>query len=131
MEIKDAKMHIAKDFISKYIEWLNDHNNHEMSDRDYGKKYGWGKSADDMKDTQKSLLWFQSHIFSGRYIWGWKETGIDKAMVYELHRAGFLSYDYCSSHKARMLGKTDFYYISQNKAKEIYKAYKDGFFAEN
>lgn len=131
MEIKDAKMHIAKEFISKYIEWLNDHNNPEMSDRDYGRKYGWGKFPADMKDTQKSMLWFQGHIFSGRYIWAWKEIGIDKETVYELRRVGFLSYDCCTSHKARMLGKTDFYYISQNKAKEIYKAYKDGFFAKS
>lgn len=128
MEIKDAKMYIANDFISKYIEWLNDHNNPEMSDRDYGRKYGWGKHTEPFKDTQKTMLWFQSHVFSGKYLNQWKAEGINP---FELHKAGFLSYDYCTSHRARMLGKTDFFYISQNKAKEIYKAYKDGFFAGN
>lgn len=128
MELNEAKLTVAREFSSKYLEWLNDHNNVELSDRDYGRKYGWGKFASPQKDTQKSMLWFQSHVFSGRYIWAWKDVGIDKATVHELHRVGFLSYDYCTSHKARVLGKTDFYYISQSKAKEIYKAYKDGFF---
>ena len=130
MTICEAKMKVAQEFISKYVEWLNDHNNPEMSDRDYGRKYGWGKCTSEMKDTQKSMLWFQSHVFSGRYIWAWKEVGIDRDTVYELHRIGFFSYDYCTSYKAKMLGKTDFYYISQNKAKEIYKVYKNGFFTE-
>lgn len=128
MGIKDAKMRIAKEFIGKYIEWLNDHNNPELSDRDYGRKYGWGKHTEPFKDTQKAMLWFQSHVFSGKYLNQWKAEGINP---FELHKAGFLSYDYCTSHRARMLGKTDFFYISQNKAKEIYKAYKDGFFAGN
>lgn len=130
MKVQEAKMQIAKEFISKYSEWLNDYNNPEISDREYGKKYGWGKGVVEMKDTQKSLIWFQSHVFSGRHISGWKDAGIDLSMLVELHRSGFLSYDYCSSHHARMLGKTDFYYINQVKAKEIYKAYKKGFFNE-
>jgi hypothetical protein len=131
MTIKEAKLQIAKEFIDKYIEWLSDHNSREMTDGEYGWKYGWGRFQSDMKDTQKSMLWFQSHIFSGRHIASWKKDfGFDLQTLVALHRDGFLSYDYCTSHKARMLGKTDFYYISQNKAKEIYKAYKSGFFAE-
>lgn len=130
METKEVKLIIAKDFISKYLEWLNDYNNPEMPESEYGRKYGWGKGAPEMKDTQKTMLWFQGHIFNGRYTWGWKkEFGIELRTLVELHREGFLSYDYCTSHKARMLGKTDFYYISQNKAKEIYRSYKNGFFA--
>lgn len=130
MNINEAKLKIAKEFITKYVEWLNDYNNHEMSDKDFGWKYGWRRSTPEVKDTQKSMLLFQSHVFSGRYIWAWKEAGIDRSTIYELHRIGFLSYDYCSSYNARLLGKTDFYYISQNKAKEIYRAYKNGFFNE-
>ena len=131
MDIKEIKLSIAKDFINKYLEWMNDYNNSEMSESEYGRKYGWGKSAPEMRDTQKSMLWFHGHIFSGRYIWGWKKDfGIELRTLVELHREGFLSYDYCSSSRARMLGKTDFYYINQNKAKEIYRAYKTGFFAE-
>ncbi len=130
MTICEAKMKIAKEFIAKYVEWMNDYNNPEMSDKDYGWKYGWGRTAPEVKDTQKSMLWFQSHVFSGRYIWAWKEVGIDRDTVYELHRIGFLSYDYRTSYKAKMLGQTDFYYLNQNKAKEIYKAHKNGFFNE-
>ena len=125
MKINEAKIQIAKEFIAKYLEWLNDHNNSEMTDREYGRKYGWGKSTEPIKDSQKAMTWFQSHVFSGKYLPQWKADGIDP---FELHRAGFLSYDYCTSHKARILGKTDFFYINQSKAKEIYKAYKNGFF---
>ena len=132
MEIKEAKLKIAKEFISKYLEWLADYNDKELTDWDYGRKYGWRRnpSIETMKDTQKALVWFQSHIYSGRYLNGWKDVGIERDMVYALHRDGFFSYDYCSSHKARMLGKCDFYYLSQSKAKEIHKAYKNGFFCE-
>lgn len=130
MTVNEAKMIIAKEFISKYAEWLNDYNNQNMTDRDYGWKYGWCRGKPGMKDTQKSMLWFQGHIFSGKYIKAWKEEGIDIQMLVALHREGFLSYDYCTSSQARMLGKTDFYYINQAKAKEIYKAYKDGFFTD-
>ena len=129
MEIREAKLKIAKEFVDKYIEWLNDYNSPEMPEREYGRKYGWGKGANEMKDIQKSMLWFHGHVFSGKYTWGWAKDGIDLQTLVELHREGFLSYDYCSSWKARQMGKTDFYYISQNKAKEIYKAYKNGFFA--
>lgn len=125
MDIQEAKMQIAKEFISKYTEWFADHNNTEMSDREYGRKYGWGKSAEPVKDTQKTMLWFHGHIFNGKYIDQWRDDGINPV---ELHRAGFLSFDYCTSYKARCLGKTHFYYINQDKAKEIYKAYKSGFF---
>lgn len=125
MTINESKLKIAGEFIAKYLEWLADHNNTELSDREYGRKYGWCKHTEPMKDTQKTMIWFQGHIFSGKYLNQWKAEGIDP---FELYRADFLSYDCCTSHKARMLGKTDFFYISQSKAKEIYKAYKNGFF---
>ena len=132
MEIIEAKLKIAKEFISKYLEWLADYNDKEMTDLDYGRKYGWRRnhSIKTMKDTQKALIWFQSHIFSGRYLDGWTDAGIDRNTVYALHRNGFFSYDSYSSYKARMLGKCDFYYLSRTKGKEIYKAYKNGFFRE-
>jgi len=134
MTVNEAKMLIAKEFISKYLEWLSDLNNDEMSENEFGRKYGWGKTNQDGKiihknDTQASMIWFQSHIFSGRYVGNWENAGIEKGIVYELHRIGFFSYEYFTSSQARALGKTDFYYLNQNKAKEIYKAYKNGFFA--
>lgn len=129
MEIKEAKLKIATEFINRYREWLSDYNNSEMSDRDYGWKYGWRRTAETVKDTQKSMLWFLGHVFSGKYIRQWANDGIDIQTLVALNRSGFLSYDCCTSHHARMLGKTDFYYINQNKAKEIYKAYKNNSFA--
>lgn len=127
MTINEAKKNIANEFMSRYVEWLSDHNNEDLSDRDYGRKYGWGKHSEPFKDTQKTMIWFHGHIFNGKYLNQWRAEGINPI---ELHRVGFLSYDYCSSHKARMLGKTDFYYINQNKAKEIYRAYKNGYFED-
>lgn len=131
MNLKEAKIMIAKEFIEKYLEWINDYNNQELSDFDYGRKYGWRRNTSEQtkKDLQKNMIWFQSHIFSGKYIPAWKkENGIELQMLVALHREGFLSYDYCTSWKARQLGKTDFYYINQAKAKDIYRAYKNGFF---
>lgn len=125
MTINEAKMQIAKEFIAKYLEWLHDHNSEEMSDWEYGRKYGWGKHKEPFKDSQKAVIQFQRYIFSGKYLNQWKDDGINP---FELYRDGFLSYDECTSHKARILGKTDFFYINQSKAKEIYKAYKNGFF---
>lgn len=130
MDTKEAKMIIAKEFIVKYLEWLRDYNDTELADKDYGWKYGWRRGAvAEMKDTQKSMLWFLGHIYRGRYIQGWKkEHGFDLQLLVALNREGFLSYDFCTSTRARLMGQADFYYISQNKAKEIYKAYKGNFF---
>lgn len=125
MGIQEAKLTIAQEFITKYYEWLHDHNNTKLSASDYGRKYGWGRFPKPLNDTQKSVLWFQSHVFSGKYLPQWKAEGINP---FELHRDGFLSYDHSSSYRARALGKADFFYISQAKAKEIYKAYKAGSF---
>ena len=125
-DINEAKKVISDDFLNRYYSWLEDYNNKELSDRDYGHKYGWGRGSEEQKkDLQKNLLWFQSHVYSGRYINGWPELGIDRNMVYQLHREGFFSYDYCTSYKARCLGKTDFYYLNQAKVKEIWKANKN------
>jgi hypothetical protein len=124
MEIKEAKLKIATEFITKYREWLSDYNNPDMSDHDFGWKYGWRRSEKAAKDLQKSMLWFHGHIFSGKYLNQWKADGIDLETLKELNRQGFLSYDCCTSNRARMLGKVDFWYINQNTAKAIYKEYK-------
>lgn len=134
MTYNEAKLRIARDFINRYVEWLGDRNNDEMSNMDYAHKYGWSKISfgetkpKQMKNNQSTIIWFQSHIYCGHYIDEWSKMGIDKQVVYQLHKEGFFSYDYCSSYKARMLGRTDFYYINQTKAKELYRLYKDGFF---
>lgn len=126
----EAKKAIAKEFIDKFQEWLADYNNAELAGGDYGRKYGYDRSAQtqEMKDTQTNLLWFQSNIYSGKFIGGWERTGYSRAVIYELHQIGFLSYQYYSNWQARQTGRSDYYYINQSKAKEIYKAYKDGYF---
>ena len=125
MTTEEARVKIEQEFINKFYEFISDANEKEINDRDFGWKYGYVLTETTKKkfskDTQSNLMWFQSHIFCGKYLQQWKEDGINPI---ELHRIGFLSYDYCSSHKARMLRKTDFYYISQATAKEIYKAHK-------
>lgn len=130
MTTKEAKIKIATEFVHRYNEWLSDSNNSELTDREYGKKYGYGKSATEKKDTQANMLWFQAHIFSGRFLNGWEKEGFERNTIYNLHQEGFLAYDYNSSWEARQLNKSNFYYINQAKAKEIYKAYKNGFFNE-
>ena len=124
MTTTEAIETISKDFMNRYLTWIEDHNSSDMTDYEYGRKYGWGKGQQPIKDNQKSLIWFQGHIYSGRYLNGWSEIGIDRNTIYQLHKEGFLSYDYYSSYKARMTGKTDFYYLNQIKVKEIYKLYK-------
>ena len=125
MTIEETRVKIEQEFMNRFYEFINDVNEKEINDRDFGWKYGYvlteSMKKKFSKGTQSNLMWFQSHIFSGKYLQQWKADGINPI---ELHRIGFLSYDYCSSHKARMLGKTDFYYISQATAKEIYKAHK-------
>jgi len=130
MTFDEAKKSIAKEFISKYLEWIADYNNTELTASDYGRKYGYSRSEETktQKDTQANLVWFQANIYSGKYIGGWERVGYEKSMIYNLHQMGFLSYQYYSNYQARQTGHSDFYYINQAKAKEIYKAYKNGFF---
>ena len=130
MTFDEAKKNIAKEFISKYLEWIADYNNTELTVSDYGRKYGYSRSEETktQNDTQAILVWFQANIYSGKYIGGWERAGYEKSMIYNLHQMGFLSYQYYSNYQARQTGRSDFYYINQAKAKEIYKAYKNGFF---
>lgn len=125
-EVEDAKQKIADEFISKYYEFLADVPNGESND--FGWKYGFkftdeGK-ADHSKDTIKNLCWFQSRVFSGRFIPEWEKAGYSKYTIWELSNQGFLSWQEYSNWQARATGRTSFYYISQKTAKEIYKARK-------
>lgn len=122
MTTLEAKESICKEFISRYYEWLKDVE--EMPEREYGEKYCWGKPQNVTKDNMEAVKFFQKYMFAGRFLPAWEKAGYDKQTIWQLHRDGFLSYDYNSSWQARMMGKQDFYYISQARAKEIYKAYK-------
>lgn len=117
---------IVDEFMSRYHEFLADAVN--GTTMEFGKKYGFNLNADVLtkysKDTQKNLLFFQSHVFSGRYIPAWEKVGYHSNTIWALFHEGLLSHEYYSSWKAHQTGMTDFYYISQKTAKEIHKEWK-------
>lgn len=125
LKVESARTEIAKEFIETFHEWLKDVT--ELTESEYWatRKYDL-RPADgaDIKDNQKWLLWFQKNVYSGRWLPHWELAGYDKQVIWALHRDGFLSYQWYSNALARATGRTDFYYISQNTAKQIYKQYK-------
>lgn len=124
MTTAEAKAKIGDEFIRRFYEWLDDYDN--MPDREYGRKYGWLKNPEvESKDNIKSLIRFQKYIFSGRWLPEWEREGYERNTIWDLNREGFLSYQEYSNWNARATGRTDFYYISQKTAKEIYKASKE------
>ena len=122
MTAAEAKAMISRELMEGYQEWLRDEK--EMSDDEYGCKYGWGKGVELHRDNFKSLTVYMNYFFGGRYLPGWVRQGYTRDVIYQLYQEGFLSYKLYSSYDARMRGKTDFYYIPQRTAREIYKAAK-------
>lgn len=96
--------------------------------KEFGWKYGILLTEEGIrnhsKDTMKNLIWFQQHIFTGRYLPMWVEEGYTKNVIWDLNNEGFLSYQMYSSGMARASNRTDWYYIPQRTAKEIYREYK-------
>lgn len=123
MTTTEARARISEEFMSRFHEWLDDYA--EMPDMEYGRKYGWAKNPEvEAKNDMKSLIRFQKYIFSGLWDYQWVKLGYEQRTLWELKKEGFLSYQMYSNWEARATGKTDFYYISQKTAKEIYKASK-------
>lgn len=120
--IEEAKAKMESEFMSKYAAWLDDFEN--LSDRDYGRKYGWTKSKSFCGDCLKSVVLFQKYIWSGRWMCDWEKAGYDKKVIWQLANEKYLSHSYYSNWHARATGHTDFYYFSQVMAKQIYKAHK-------
>ena len=117
MTTAEAKQKIKEEFVRRYYEWLKDEI--ELSDNDYGRKYGWYKSANGPhKDTLKSVNVFQKYIFSGATQERWEAMGIDRKAIWALRSEGWLS---CQEGHYR---RATFYYLSQQRAKEIYKEAK-------
>lgn len=121
MTAKDAKKMISEEFMNGFYEWLKDES--EMTDEEFGRKYGWGR-VNVHKDNLKGLYVYREYVFTGRYAPGWKKAGYDINAIWELKNEGWLSYTHYWSPRARALGREDFYYISKNTAREIYKAAK-------
>lgn len=127
-DTKEARAAIATEFMNGFYEFLADvkaYGNGSFDPHDFGMKYGYRLTENGIKehskDTQKNMLWYHANIFSGRHTWGWEKAGYSSEVIWKLWREGFLSHDACWSYKARINGKTDFYYINQVTAKQIYK----------
>lgn len=129
MTKQEAREKISAEFISRYDEFRSDAKASGTEWNVFGKKYGIYFSSQEVansrsKDTLKNLNWFQQNIFNGHWIQDWEKAGFDRRVIYQLHQDGFLSYNYWSNWHARATGHTDFYYISQKVAKEIYNEHK-------
>lgn len=115
MNNEEAKAKIMSEFMDRYYQWMEDR--FDLDDNDYGRKYGWQKSEKLMKlkDNLTAVTMFQKYIFSGKTESGWNKSGIDSRTVWSLACEGWLSRS--EGHYRR----PTFYYISQQRAKEIYK----------
>lgn len=122
MTAQEARKDICKEFISGYLEWLTDEK--EMNDSDYSVKYGWGKAPEAHKECFASVKVYMEYFFCGRYLPGWEKAGYTREAIYALNHEGFLSYKFYGNWDARMRGKTEWYYISQRVARNIYNEYK-------
>lgn len=119
MTTAEAKEAIKKEFMDRYEEWMRDR--FDLDDWSYGRKYGWQKSEKLMtlKDNLTAIVFFQKYIFSGKTQEGWERSGIDRKAVWALSGTeGWLSRS--EGHYRR----PTFYFITQQRAKEIWKEYK-------
>lgn len=116
MTNEEAKAKIVDEFMKRYDEWFKDRN--DLNDKEYGKKYGWQKSERLMKlkDNLTAVTFFQKYIFSGKTYEGWEKSGIDRKIVWALAREGWFSVNEGNYRRPT------YYYFSQQRAKEIYKA---------
>lgn len=127
-ELDAAKEAIAKEFIDSYYEFLEEVRSGKSQTIEFGRKYGFTLTdegvKDRSKDSAKTLVWFQSRVFSGRWLQDWEAVGYSRYLIWELYKQGFLSNKEYYNWNARATGRTSFYYVSQKVAKEIYKASK-------
>ena len=117
--VEGLKTAVAEEMIQKFREWLDDYT--KMSDRDYCRKYGWGRTDKRYGYDPQSFMVFHEYFFNGRYLPGWVKAGYTQESIHALHNAGFLSYKYYSNWSARNTGHSEWYYISKRTAKQIWK----------
>ena len=118
----EAKEKISRELIDSFREYLKDWD--EMPDSEFGKKYGWGKGSSRPQYSFETLKGFMDDIFGGRWLPDWVSEGYPREVIWELHHDKWLSLQEYSNYRARMTGRTSFYYISQRTAREIWKQYK-------
>ena len=121
MTAAEAKIKLTKEWIDGYYEWLQDYK--DMPEQEYAQKYGWLKRKDlpERKDNWESVKVYLEYIFNGRYIQYWERAGYDRRSIWSLYEEGFLSYKLYSNWNARASGRTEWFYISQRTARQIYK----------
>lgn len=122
--IDETRDRISAEYMAHYYEWL--HDEAEMSDSDYGRKYGWGKGEIRHTDCLASLKVYNRYWGWGAYLPRLKRQGFDSHELWELRKEGFLSYKAYSSWRACQLHETDWFFISERTAVQIYKARKGG-----
>ena len=125
-EVSKAWERISEEFMNRYWEFLGDVKNGQT--KEFGRKYGIllteaGIEAHS-KDTAQNVAWFQQNIFSGRWLPEWEAVGYSRNVIWQLSLDGFLSDKEYSNWTARHTGKTSWFYISQKRAREIYKKAK-------
>ena len=122
-EAKEALARIEKEFIDRYYEWLDDIDN--MNDHDFGWKYGFCKRKDIVvKDNIAGVTRFQKYGWQGRWMPDWEKAGFDKYVLWELVKKGSLSCKEYFNSYAVAIRHNEWVFISQEKAKAIYRAHK-------
>lgn len=119
MNVEGLKKLVAEEMVQKFREWLDDYT--KMSDREYGRKYGWGRTDKQYTFNKESFMVFHKYFFNGRYIQGWLKAGYTPESIYALHLEKFLSYKYYSNWSAKQTGHSEWYYISKRTAGQIWK----------
>lgn len=115
MTASEAKEIIKKEVFRRFDQWRKDYE--ELDEEAYGWKYGFHKSEkyDHIKDNLKSLMLFQKYIFSGMVLAGWESIGIERKALWRLSMDGWIS------ARSGHYGNPAFYYLTQQRMKEIYK----------
>ena len=119
----EAKEKISQELMDAFREWIQDWD--EMPNDELGQKYGYGKGTSRPKWTFDGLKHYMDLVFGGRYMPGWIKAGYPKEVIWDLGRDGFLSYKCYTNWQARHTGRTEWYYIPQRTAREIWKANKN------
>ena len=119
----EAKEMISRELIDSFLEYLKDWD--EMENFDFGRKYGWQKGKTKPEMNFEGMKHFMNYIFNGRWLPLWVKAGYPRETIIDLCREGWLSEKHYSNWNARATGRTDYYFISQRTAREIWKAYKE------
>ena len=120
MTTAEAKDMISREFIGKFKAFLMDWD--ELEDREFGRKYGFLRGEKKPRYTFDGLKSFMRHVYAGRTQKGWVAAGYEKKVIWMLRSEKWLS-DYETKENGF---RETVYYITQDTAREIWRAYKAG-----